>query len=363
VLALGGVCWFGSVESVEARSSLLREARRLGVVLSDRKRSEALHRVNSAMIRFWGARAKDWQSFRRRRYMPRRARHQWYVMMKTVRKQLRYLSPSDLRRLRRILYTAKVQERRRYRRFPRRLTRRIRSLRKKIGRMHRVVKRVMRSKRVVRRLRRASSRWSRRSRRTRRSRRYRRRSRRSRRRSRRLVAALMRSHHHHHHHRVRRYRNRRRRLWRPRNIRHRRSRMYRRKYPWMRLLMPLPGRRIGSGFGFRKGPISKRWGFHRAVDIGAPKGTPIRAAASGRVQRASWAGSCGKAIFILHRKKQPKLMTGYCHLSRIRVRKGQYVRRGQIIGYVGSTGSSTDAHLHFIVQINNKSVDPEYFIR
>ncbi len=127
----------------------------------------------------------------------------------------------------------------------------------------------------------------------------------------------------------------------------------------LRLLYPLPGHDITSGFGWRKGPFTKRRKFHGAIDIGAPKGTPIHAAASGAVIFAGWMGGCGKAVFVRHQHPSyRKVVTGYCHLSRIRVRKGQALRRGQVLGLVGSTGRSTAPHLHFVLRISGRPVNP-----
>lgn len=130
-----------------------------------------------------------------------------------------------------------------------------------------------------------------------------------------------------------------------------------------RLLHPVPGHDITSGFGWRRSPFTRRRKFHGALDFGAPKGTSIRAAASGVVIFAGRMGSCGKTVFLHHRNlSHKKVVTGYCHLSRIHVRKGQRVRRGQSIGRVGSTGRSTAPHLHFILRIRGKVVNPKPYM-
>lgn len=361
-MILGWAGWLGSVP-VEARSSMYR-SKRVRVGASWARQRRAVRSVNRALIRFWSVRARDWSSSRRQRRMSRRARRHWLRVMRVIQRRMKRLPTSYLRRLHHILRSAKAQDRRRFRRFPRSLSHRIKRLKKRMRRTRR-----RRSKRRRRfRLSRRRARRRRRAKRLRRSRRNRRRARKRRRR--RLVAVALISN------RRRRWlkkRRRRRRLlrrfggrWRrhirPRDRRHGISRYFKLKYPWLRLTMPLPGKRVGSGFGYRKGPFTGRLGFHHAVDIAATKGTPIRAAASGRVLHARWMGSCGKAIFIEHQKKL-RVRTGYCHLSRFRVRKGQHVKRGQIIGYVGSTGSSTQPHLHFSLNIRGYRIDPEYFIR
>jgi murein DD-endopeptidase MepM/ murein hydrolase activator NlpD len=103
-------------------------------------------------------------------------------------------------------------------------------------------------------------------------------------------------------------------------------------------------------------PFGMRWGrMHEGIDIGAPTGTPIWAAAGGTVFYAGWEGGYGNLTVIDHGNG---LATAYGHQSRIVVATGQTVTRGQVIGYVGSTGHSTGPHLHFEVRVNGTPVDP-----
>ena len=103
-------------------------------------------------------------------------------------------------------------------------------------------------------------------------------------------------------------------------------------------------------------PFGWRWGrMHEGVDLGAAYGTSIAAAAAGAVIYAGWLGGYGNLTVIDH---GGGLATAYGHQSRIAVSVGQQVARGEIIGYVGSTGHSTGPHLHFEVRVNGQAVDP-----
>jgi murein DD-endopeptidase MepM/ murein hydrolase activator NlpD len=112
---------------------------------------------------------------------------------------------------------------------------------------------------------------------------------------------------------------------------------------------------ITSPFGWRSNPFGGAPDFHQGLDIAAPTGTTVTAAASGTVIMAQWYGGYGNYISIDH---GGGYSTGYGHLSAIYVANGQTVQRGQAIGAVGSTGASTGPHLHFEVRINGKAVDP-----
>jgi murein DD-endopeptidase MepM/ murein hydrolase activator NlpD len=106
---------------------------------------------------------------------------------------------------------------------------------------------------------------------------------------------------------------------------------------------------VTSGFGMR-------WGrMHEGIDIGVPSGTPIHAAASGRVVYSGWMGGYGNLVAIDHGRG---LSTAYGHQSSVAVGNGQIVTQGQVIGYVGCTGHCFGDHLHFEVRINGSPVDP-----
>jgi murein DD-endopeptidase MepM/ murein hydrolase activator NlpD len=120
------------------------------------------------------------------------------------------------------------------------------------------------------------------------------------------------------------------------------------------LVAPVPGR-ISSSFGMRRHPILGYKRMHAGMDFRAGYGTPIVAVTDGRVASAGRAGGCGKAVKLSH---GGALATRYCHMSRIAVRSGQSVRRGQVIGYVGSTGLSTGPHLHYEMYRSGRAVNP-----
>lgn len=119
---------------------------------------------------------------------------------------------------------------------------------------------------------------------------------------------------------------------------------------------PINGARISSNFGTRRHPISGFTRLHRGTDFAAPTGTPIYAAGSGTVQRASWNGGYGNYIRLRHTRGYE---TAYAHLSRYAagLRPGQRVNQGQVIGYVGSTGASTGPHLHYEIWVNGQAVN------
>ena len=115
----------------------------------------------------------------------------------------------------------------------------------------------------------------------------------------------------------------------------------------------------GSPFGLRYHPILHIWRMHRGTDFGAGCGTPIYAAAAGRVASARRQGGFGNYVVIDHGIIKGKYVsTGYAHQSRMAVHAGQRVKQGQLIGYVGTTGLSTGCHLHFQVYVNGGVVNP-----
>ena len=122
---------------------------------------------------------------------------------------------------------------------------------------------------------------------------------------------------------------------------------------------PIPPYQVGSKFGLRKHPILGTVRLHAGADLGAPAGTVIRAAADGFVVSAGVRGGYGNATIIDHGSS---LATLYGHQSRIDVKPGQFVKRGDPIGLVGSTGLSTGPHLHFETRINGVPVDPETIV-
>jgi murein DD-endopeptidase MepM/ murein hydrolase activator NlpD len=120
------------------------------------------------------------------------------------------------------------------------------------------------------------------------------------------------------------------------------------------LLQPVAAR-MTSGFGMRVHPILRFARMHRGIDFGAPSGAPIVAAADGRIVKAGWAGGYGRQVRIAH---GDGLLTSYSHMSRIVAPEGGIVRRGELIGYVGSSGLSTGPHLHYEVWKNGQAVNP-----
>jgi hypothetical protein len=121
------------------------------------------------------------------------------------------------------------------------------------------------------------------------------------------------------------------------------------------LASPVSGGRISSSYGARMHPILGYLRMHAGVDIAAPYGTPIRAVADGTVSYAGWHGGHGNYVKLEH---SGALGTGYGHMSKIAVRVGQKIARGQVIGYVGSTGLSTGPHLHYELFKNGASINP-----
>jgi murein DD-endopeptidase MepM/ murein hydrolase activator NlpD len=115
-----------------------------------------------------------------------------------------------------------------------------------------------------------------------------------------------------------------------------------------------------SGFGVRVDPFVGRPAMHTGLDFRAQTGDPVRATANGKVVNSSWAGGYGRMVEIDHGNG---LSTRYGHLSEINVKVGEYVKIGQVIGAVGSTGRSTGPHLHYETRIDGEAVDPQKFLR
>ncbi|HEY0039993.1 MAG TPA: M23 family metallopeptidase [Flavisolibacter sp.] len=117
--------------------------------------------------------------------------------------------------------------------------------------------------------------------------------------------------------------------------------------------------RIASGFGYRIDPVYKTIKLHAGLDFAAPQGTPIYATADGTVKVAGFSdGGYGNHVVINHGYGYE---TVYGHMVRIKSRSGQKVKRGEVIGYVGSTGKSTGPHCHYEVKKNGQKLDPVYF--
>jgi murein DD-endopeptidase MepM/ murein hydrolase activator NlpD len=117
--------------------------------------------------------------------------------------------------------------------------------------------------------------------------------------------------------------------------------------------------RLASGFGYRIDPVYKTTKFHAGLDFAAPQGSPVYATADGVVEVAGNLGNgFGNHVVINHGFSYETL---YGHMVRLKARTGQKVRRGEVIGWVGSTGKSTGPHLHYEVHKNGKELNPVYF--
>ncbi len=121
------------------------------------------------------------------------------------------------------------------------------------------------------------------------------------------------------------------------------------------LASPLEVSRVTSGFKMRFHPILQAWAQHRGVDYGSPVGTPVRSVGAGKVQFAGWMGGYGNVVQVDHGRGDTTL---YAHLSRVDVRVGAAVERGQRVGAVGQTGWATGPHLHFEFRENGVHRDP-----
>lgn len=124
-------------------------------------------------------------------------------------------------------------------------------------------------------------------------------------------------------------------------------------------VMPADEGSISSGFGYRRDPFTGRAAMHGGLDFKAAHGSPIRAAAEGRVTFAGWKPGYGKVVEISHGSG---MVTRYAHMSRWTAQVGNEVLAGEVIGAIGSTGRSTGAHLHFEVRINDRPLNPRPFL-
>jgi murein DD-endopeptidase MepM/ murein hydrolase activator NlpD len=124
-------------------------------------------------------------------------------------------------------------------------------------------------------------------------------------------------------------------------------------------LWPVEGR-VGSSFGQRIDPFNGEGAFHEGIDLEAPLGTPVRAAADGDVTVAGMNAGYGREIMLDHGHD---VLTLYGHLSAMAVSVGQHVIRGQVIGYVGQSGRATGPHLHYEVRVHKVPVNPHKYLR
>ena len=123
------------------------------------------------------------------------------------------------------------------------------------------------------------------------------------------------------------------------------------------------GGRITSPFGWRTHPIFNSRTFHSGVDIAGPNRGSIRASNSGKVIYSGWYGGYGKVVILDHGGVNGRPTTTlYAHMSSIRVGQGQFVKKGEVVGYEGTTGYSTGPHVHFEVRINGKPNNPLNYI-
>ncbi|MDR2458971.1 MAG: M23 family metallopeptidase, partial [Holosporales bacterium] len=123
---------------------------------------------------------------------------------------------------------------------------------------------------------------------------------------------------------------------------------------------PLAHMKVTSPFGMRRNPKNGHIKLHTGVDLSAVVGTPVRAAASGVIMVATYCAGYGKYVNVRHNSMTS---TAYGHLSRIVVRSGQHVSRGQILGYSGMSGYCRGAHLHYEVIRNGRHVNPLSLVR
>jgi len=123
--------------------------------------------------------------------------------------------------------------------------------------------------------------------------------------------------------------------------------------------MPIDAVAMTSGFGMRNHPILHKRSQHQGVDLAAPSGTPVYATADGLVGMAQRYSSYGNYVQIEH---GGELQTRYAHLTSYTVHPGDMVQKGDLIGYVGSTGRSTGPHLHYEVRVAGVAVDPRPYM-
>lgn len=127
-------------------------------------------------------------------------------------------------------------------------------------------------------------------------------------------------------------------------------------------MRPISGR-ITSPFGWRTHPIFNSRTFHSGVDIAGPNRGSIRASNSGKVIYSGWYGGYGKVVILDHGTVNGRpITTLYAHMSTIKVSQGQFVNKGDVVGFEGTTGYSTGPHVHFEVRVNGKPNNPLNYI-
>ncbi len=119
--------------------------------------------------------------------------------------------------------------------------------------------------------------------------------------------------------------------------------------------MPVAGVTLTSDFGMRNHPVLGGRRAHKGIDLAGPIGTPIYATGDGLVSRASWFSSYGLYVAIEH---GGQIQTRYAHMSSLNVAEGQWVKKGEVIGFIGTTGRSTGPHLHYEVRVAGEAVNP-----
>lgn len=123
-------------------------------------------------------------------------------------------------------------------------------------------------------------------------------------------------------------------------------------------LMPTAGE-VVSKYGYRTHPITKKYTMHNGIDIAAKKGSDIYASFDGTVTSAGYSDSYGYYVIVSHSKNVETL---YAHCSKLKVKKGETVKKGDLIALVGSTGWSTGPHLHFEIRVGGYRIDPEWML-
>jgi len=124
--------------------------------------------------------------------------------------------------------------------------------------------------------------------------------------------------------------------------------------------IPVDGVRLTSSYGMRNHPVLGGRRAHKGIDLAGPVGTPIHAPADGVVGKAEWFSSYGLYVQLEH---GAEIETRYGHMSRLNVYAGQRVHKGDVIGYIGTTGRSTGPHLHYEVRIAGQAVNPIPYIQ